>query len=186
MRDKLILVCLVAAMGLLVVVSPASAAAPKLVFTSGGTPYSGLVGTTVNFTAGDSEAPSCSAFYFESQLTNGRPKDPVALTGFSRTECAGPEYTLSADFRTITFIWNGQVIIHGKATLAGPGPCVYSLTNLIAALEIPGISLTGNSPVKAALVRSRSNLFCAPLETLNLEVNFDVSGEFLADELRGG
>jgi hypothetical protein len=180
------LTCLVAVTALLSGVGPASASAPRLVFTAEGTPYSGLVGTVVNFRVSDAGEPVCSALYYESQLADDRSKDQVSLAGFSRDECASHEFVLAANFRGITFVWNGAVLLRGKATIAGPGPCVYGFANLITTLEIPGISLTAYAPVKGSLVRNRSSLYCAPLDTADLEVNFDKGeGEFLQSQLWG-
>jgi len=140
----------------------------------------------LNFRASDAGEPVCSALYYESQLADDRPKDLVSLAGFSRDECSSHDYLLAADFGGITFAWNGTVLIRGKATIAGPGPCVYGFTNLITTLEIPGFSLTGYVPVKGSLVRNRSSLYCPPLDTADLEVNFDKGdGEFLQSELWG-
>jgi hypothetical protein len=184
--DKSLLIGAVLAIALLTAASTASGSAPKLLFTSHGAPYEGPVNMALDLTTAESAEPSCTAGYFESQFTNDRPKDQVTPDVFRSAVCFGPEYTLSESVKKVTFIWNGHVIVHGKLTLAGPGPCVYNFSNLIASIEVPGLSLTPNSPVKGALIRRESNLFCAPLKTLNLEINFqDSSHEALVSELRG-
>src|SRR5450755_4144757 len=103
-----VLVSVVIGSVLLTAASAASASAPKLVFTSHGTPYAGQVNMALDLTPTESAEPSCTAGYFESQFINDRPEDAVTPAVFRSAECFSPGYSLSESVKRVTFIWNGH------------------------------------------------------------------------------
>jgi len=177
----------------------AAASKPKLMLLSGGgVPSAGVNITEVVF---DSPGGVDCPLIYHAQNTVGHSTDTDTLESLYEHEFVGGRiyspgcndgYSISAGgFTKLKLAWNGQVKASGNLQLAGPGPCVYDFTKLIATLPVG----PATQPAKATgsamgyLVNKESNLYCPPVDTVpwHAAITEEVAGILvpLETELRG-